>query len=166
MWACLARRSTRRVASNRMASTSTTTLSPTSIMPAVKRRAASPPIDPQHSPSSPKRARTEDDEPEQVQQGTRSKGKARQEDGEIDIQQGLEEETPEQEAPDEDEERKFEEENEEIIRETIMNKGRTQGVSGIYTTCMRMKLSLVRRVWPRWVSSSHLRCTISCVTNT
>ena len=99
-------------------------------MPGVKRRAASPPIDPWHSPSSPKRARTEDDEPEQSQQRSRNKGKARQEDGEIDIEQGLEEETPEQEAPDEDEERKFEEENEEIIRETIMNKGKAQGVSG------------------------------------
>ena len=96
-------------------------------MPAVKRRAASPPIDSRRSPSSPKRARTED---EPRQQGTRNKGKGRQEDGEIDIEQGLEEDTPEQEAPDEDEERKFEEENEEIIRETIMNKGKSQGVSG------------------------------------
>lgn len=96
-------------------------------MPGVKRRAASPPIDPRHSPPSPKRVRTEDD---QSQHRSRNKGKARQEEGEIDIEQGLEEETPEQEAPDEDEERKFEEENEEIIRETIMNKGKAQGVSG------------------------------------
>lgn len=99
-------------------------------MPAVKRRAASPPIDSRRSPASPKRARTEeDDEPEQSQQGVKSKGKERQEDGEIDIEQDLADDTPEQEAPDEDEERKFEEENEEIIRETIMNRGRTQGVS-------------------------------------
>ncbi|KAH9936685.1 P-loop containing nucleoside triphosphate hydrolase protein [Fomitopsis serialis] len=94
-------------------------------MPAVKRRAASPPIDERDSPASPKRARTEDDE-EHGNQRTK-KGKARQEEGEVDIQKDLEEETPEQEAPDEDEERKFEEENEEIIRETIMNKGKTQG---------------------------------------
>lgn len=68
---------------------------------------------------------------------------------------------------DEDEERRFEEEHEELIRNALMNKPKIQGVSGTNAFSLVNPRLMVFgfRGLRRWALSSLWKCTSSCVTS-
>ena len=103
-----------------------------------KRRAVAESDDEGGSEHHSKRSRTtetDDEEQEQPRAPRRSnkgKGKERARAVGSDMEDDDDGDDMDEVAPDEDEEKKFEEEHEERIRERLMNKSKTQGVSGFF----------------------------------
>ena len=110
-----------------------------------KRRAIAESDDEGGSEHYSKRSRTTETDGEEEEQpraprrsNLKGKGKERARTAGSDIEDDEDGDDMGDVAPDEDEEKKFEEEHEERIRERLMNKSKTQGVSGVVSRFGRL----------------------------